>query len=67
VLPRGFEDEPEFLSEGAGAEEEDHDESVGKADFGAVDEAIADGFEEDEGVVEARVKDYAFELLLLWC
>jgi len=40
---------------------------VGKADFGAVDEAIADGFEEDEGVVEARVKDYAFELLLLWC
>jgi len=65
VLPCRFEDEPEFFPEGAGAEEENHDEGVGKADFGAVDEAIADGFEEDEGVVEARVEDYALELLLL--
>ncbi len=40
---------------------------MGEADFGAVDEAIADGFEEDERVVEARVEDYTFELLLLWC
>ena len=50
MLPRGFEDEPELLAQGAGAEEEDHHHSMRKADFGAVDGAIAEGFEEDEGL-----------------
>ena len=72
VLPRRFEDEPEFLAEGAGAEEEDHYEGVGEADFGAVDGAIAQGFEEGEGLVVGGVEeDVAFEgglglLLVVW-
>lgn len=65
MLPRRFVDEPELLTDGAGAEEEDHDHGVGKADFGAVDEAIADGFEEDEGLMVGWVEDdFAFDLLL---
>ena len=48
MLARGFEDEQQFLAHGAGAEEEDHDESVGEADFGAVDGAVAGGFEDRE-------------------
>ena len=63
MLPRGFEDEPEFLADGAGAEEEDHDEGVREADFGAVDEAVAECFEEDEGLMVARVEyDFALEV-----
>ena len=62
VLPRRFEDEPEFFAQGAGAEEEDHYEGVGEADFGAVDGAIAQGFEEGEGLVVGGVEeDVAFE------
>lgn len=65
VLPRRFVDEPELLAHGAGAEEEDHDEGVGEADFGAVDEAIADGLEEDEGLVVGRVEDdFALDIAL---
>ena len=37
---------------------------MGEADFGAVDEAIADGFEEDEGVVVGGVEEDLFYLLL---
>ena len=57
VLPRRLEDEPELLTNGAGAEEEDHDEGVGEADFGAVDQPIANGFEEDEGLLVLRIQD----------
>lgn len=65
VLPRGLVDEPELLAYGAGAEEEDHDERVGEADFGAVDEAVADGFEQDEGLVVGGVEDdFALDILL---
>jgi len=42
------------------AEEECHDEGVGEADFGAVDEAIADGFDEGEYVVVLGVEDEGF-------
>jgi len=35
-----------------------------EADFGAVDEAIADGFDEDEGFVVLGVEDDSFELVL---
>jgi len=37
---------------------------VREADFGAVDEAIADGFEEDEGLVVFGVEDEFLELVL---
>ena len=48
MLSGCFVDEPEFLAHGAGAEEEDHDEGVREAHFGAVYGAIAQRFEEDE-------------------
>lgn len=57
MLSCRFVDEPELFSHRAGAEEKDHDEGVGEADFGAVDEAIADGFEEDERLVIGWVED----------
>jgi hypothetical protein len=57
VLPGGLEDEPELLAHGAGAEEEDHDEGVGEADFGAVNGAVAEGFEQDEGLFILRVEE----------
>ena len=57
MLPSSFEDEPEFLSYGAGAEEEDHDQGVREADFGAVDGAVAQGFEQDEGLFILRVEE----------
>ena len=66
MLPCGFEDEPELFTHGAGAEEEDHDESVREADFGAVDGAIADGFEEDERLLVLWVEDdFALDVVLL--
>lgn len=72
VLPCGFEDCPYFFAEGSGFEEEDHDEGMREADFGAVDEAIAQGFEEDEGLVVGGVEDdFALEVglggVLLGC
>jgi len=42
------------------AEEECHDEGVGEADFGAVDEAIADSFDEGKYVVVLGVEDEGF-------
>jgi hypothetical protein len=66
VLPCRFEDEPELLTNGSGAEEEDHDEGVREADFGAVDGAIADGFEKDERLVVFGVEDdFAFDVVLV--
>lgn len=53
----GFEDEEEFLAEGAIAEEEDHNEGVREADFGAVDEAVAGTFEDGEDRVEGGGHD----------
>ena len=64
VLAGGLEDEPAFGAEGAGAEEEDHDEGVGEAHFCAVDDAIADAFDEGEDVVVLRVEDDALERFL---
>jgi hypothetical protein len=61
VLARGFVDEVDLLAERARAEEEDHDQGVGEADFGAVDRAIADGFEEGERCFVLRVEDDGFE------
>lgn len=49
--------ESEFLAKGARAEEEDHDEGVGEADFGTVNGTIAHGFEEGEIVGILRIED----------
>lgn len=64
MLTCRFENEPELFADGAGAEEHDHDEGVWEADFGAVDEAIADGFDEDEGLVVFGVEDDFLEFVL---
>ena len=57
MLPCGFVDELDLLLHGAGPEQEDHDQRVREADFGAVDEAIADGFDEHERVVVLGIED----------
>ena len=36
-----------------------------EADFGAVDEAVANGFDEDEGLVVARVENDFLKLVLV--
>lgn len=64
MLAGRFEDEPGFGAEGAGAEEEDHDEGVGEAHFCAVDDAIADAFDEGEDLVVLGVEDDALERFL---
>ena len=56
-----FEDQSDFLSKAAAAEEEDHDEGVGEADFGAVHGAIAGGFKDAEEWVEGGGEDEGFE------
>lgn len=61
MLPRCSEYHLGLLLQGAGPEEEDHDQGVGKAHFGAVDGAIADRFEEDEGLFVFGVEDDALE------
>ncbi len=48
----------------AGSEEEHHDESVRKADLAAIDDAVADAFDEGEDVMVSRVEDYLFEGVL---
>ena len=45
------------MSQRAGAEEEDHYEGVREADFGAVDDAIAEAFYEGEEVVVRGVEE----------
>lgn len=61
VLPRGFEDEPDLFPHGAAAEEENHDESVGEAHFGAVDGAIAGGFQDGQQRVQGWRHDDGVE------
>lgn len=65
----GAEDERDLGAEAAVPEEEDHDERVREAHFGAVDEAIAEGFDEREEVVVAGVEDDLLEgsLCVLGC
>lgn len=58
---RSLEDEAEFFAHTAGAEQEDHDEGVGEADFGAIDEAVADCLDEGERGMVAGVEDYALQ------
>ncbi len=53
----GFEDQVELLAKGTGAEEEDHDEGMGKADFGTINGAVAHGFDEGEVVGIVGVED----------
>lgn len=50
-------DEFTFLSECTVPEQKDHDEGVWEADFCAVDEAIADGFDEHEDVMVFWVEE----------
>lgn len=57
MLPSGFVYEFAFLPEGAVAKQEDHDEGVRETDFCAVDEAVADGFDEHEDVMVFRVEE----------
>lgn len=65
MLARSFIYEGQLFAHCTGAEEEDHDEGVGEADFGAVDQTVADGFEEDEGLVVGRVEeDFALDIAL---
>lgn len=59
-----FEDGQELLSYCSRAEEEDHHQSMWEADFDAVDEAISDGFEEDQRLVVFRIEDDLLELAL---
>lgn len=54
---RGFKHRGHLLPECTGAEEEDHDEGVGEADFGAVDEAVAETFDDGEDVMVLGVED----------
>ena len=61
VLPRGFEDQAQLAAKGTRAEEEDHDEGVGKADLGAVDGAVAGAFEDGEVVCVGGVEDEGAE------
>lgn len=61
VLACGFVDEVDLFAQGAGAEEEDHDQGVGKAHFGAVDCAITDGFDEGERCFVLGVEDDGFK------
>lgn len=61
MVPRGAQHERQLLPEGAGAEEEDHDERVGEADFGAVDGAVAGRLEQGEDIVVGRVADDLLE------
>lgn len=55
MLARCFQDEVQLFAQGARAEEEDHDEGVGKAHFGAVDGAIAGRFDDGKKRLEGRV------------
>lgn len=56
---RRFVDCQQLFADGAGAEEEDHDEGVWETDFGSVDGAIADGFDQGERGVVFGIEDYA--------
>ena len=68
MLSCGFEREPELLPYRARAEEEDHDEGVREADFGAVNCAIPYGFEEDQGLLVGRIQDdLALQIFLSLC
>lgn len=44
-----------------GAEQEDHDQGVGKTDFAAVDGAVAGALDHGEDVMVARVEDDALD------
>jgi hypothetical protein len=48
----------------AGPEEEHHDQRMGKADLAAVDDAIADAFDEGEDVMISMVEDNPLERVL---
>ena len=48
MLARGEVDEAQLFADRASAEEHHHDEGVGEAYFGAVDGAVARGFEDGE-------------------
>lgn len=65
MLPRSLNYEREFLSKGAGAEEEDHDKRVREADFCAIDGAVAGAFEDSEVFCICGVQDYLSYWLLL--
>jgi hypothetical protein len=64
MLSSSFVDQPNLFPYGAGPEEEYHNQGVWEAHFCAVDEAIADGFDEDERLVVARVEDELLQLVL---
>ena len=64
MLARCFQDEVQLFTQGARAEEEDHDEGVGKAHFGAVDGAIAGRFDDGKKRLEGRVEDNGFETVV---
>lgn len=48
----------------SGSEEEDHDERMGKADFAAVDGAVARGFDDGEDIMVFGVEDDGFGFCL---
>lgn len=61
MLSCRFEDELELLLYWSGPEEQDHDQGMWEADFGAVDQAITDCLDEHKRIVELRIKDYALQ------
>lgn len=61
MLAGGLVDEAELLLDGAGAEEQDHDEGMGEADFCAIDGAIAGALDDGEQVMVGRVEDDALD------
>ena len=64
MLACGFDDLGELLAVGAGAEEEDHDEGVGEADLGTVDEPITRGLDDGEEIVVDGVAEEGREEFL---
>lgn len=67
MLPGRFEYDPCPFADGAASEEKDHDEGMGKANFRAINQAIANRFEEDEGLFVSWIEDDFALDIFLWC
>lgn len=58
---RRFENQSELLAECSGSEEQDHDEGMREAHFGAVDGSIAGTLDDSKEVLVLRVEDDALD------
>lgn len=57
----GAVDEVDLLADGAGAEQEDHDEGVGEAHLGAIHGAVARPLYDRQQVMVGRVENHALD------